>query len=1072
MKNTLLLLTTLICVSFLYAQNNTNNIPLTNEEFFTQAELVVEGNFIRVVATYDTKGNGKYEDCYRISAYKVNKIYKGKQYSKGDTIFIVDEGGILGEESRISGPEYASYYTPAIFSKNGINCGINEYSTSIFFLDDSDFPDDENSKYYLKKKFRYLSNGGMIVCGDIIAGLNDLVFRNRTDFYNYIMQFEGYRIPEPELIPEKQMGLFPDSVLHEIYRRGEAIMDSVRNASMKDTIQIDKKKVLQETKSPSDYNTLTLQLANTQVTNSGGKCYFEFDVMASSNNPNIYFSAALLYIMYDSDLAGANIVANNKVTVSKGAHFNNANDYQIFTHDYFPMVLSINIYPYFLSLNRVPLNNIPTVMMHFKIELLNSIVDASQFYISFLSKSYEGTHATYTLTSFAPYSGYDIYYDKTFLNSFLPNITTNMSSISKPAGIGEVLTIEGKNFGMQKGVVFFKAADNGGQTYLKGVQDQYIDSWSNSQIKVKVPSKVHNGYGGTQYIGTGGAGTGTVYIRTSAGDTCVSNTELQIPYSVWNDTTTISGNVEIQRVYLTRKVCEYDFLFILDPYFKTNPLRIDIIEKALRDWSALTGLKLALERDSTGSLVYVNIPFQDNIEGKYIITKKPSGAMGTINKINNVTINGFKYLYCDAGLNYAMNSHIAINDKPNLNPQPFTWNYDTLSSVIVPPGFVSFYQAFMHELGHILLLHHVNDALDLMYPMITSNVPIINLKPDDTPVFAVKQTVAASRAIPWPAGFVKVPKITIVGYNSPLICNFGGRTITLSSNYATGNLWEPGGATTQTIQVTSGGTYSLKNTDNICEIADTVSLTLSTLKASCNAIPVKCFGENNGSIITNLGNSTHPPFTYHWTGNGIDTTTQNLYNLTAGTYYLKLSNSAGCIKNDTVHVTQPEELFVYFSQTPTTYDATVVGGTPSYEYYWSYKLATQYQCPRISFPNLPSVPLSYEQPPCYLQLTVTDANGCQITGSPTKSIMMPESITHTTIEEITLYPNPTMGSFSISNITDATLYLYSMLGSHIKTFEHVSHNETIHIGNLSNGVYFLKIIDGNTIKNKKLILSK
>jgi len=47
-----------------------------------------------------------------------------------------------------------------------------------------------------------------------------------------------------------------------------------------------------------------------------------------------------------------------------------------------------------------------------------------------------------------------------------------------------------------------------------------------------------------------------------------------------------------------------------------------------------------------------------------------------------------------------------------------------------------------------------------------------------------------------------------------------------------------------------------------------------------------------------------------------------------------------------------------------------------------------------------------------------------------------------------------------------------MLGSHIKTFEHVSHNETINIGNLSNGVYFLKIIDGNTIKNEKLILSK
>jgi hypothetical protein len=359
--------------------------------------------------------------------------------------------------------------------------------------------------------------------------------------------------------------------------------------------------------------------------------------MASSNNPSIYFSSAVLYLMYDSDLAGANIVANNKVTVTKGTHFNNANDYQIFTYDYFPMLLLVNIHPNFFSLNRVPLNNIPTVMLHIKIELLQSIT-APQFYISFLNKSYEGTHATYTQMSFSPYSGYDIYYDKTFLNSFFPNITTNMSSISKPAGVGEVLTIEGENFGTNKGVVFFKAADDGGVKYLKGIHDRYIDSWSNTQIKVKVPSKVYYGYGGAQYIGTGGAGTGTLYIRTSSGDTCVSSNALQIPYSVYNDTTTINSNIEIERVYLTRKDCEYDFLFILDPYFKTNPLRVDIIEKALRDWSALTGLKLALERDINDSLVYVNTPIQNNIEGKYIITKKTSGVMGIINKINNIII--------------------------------------------------------------------------------------------------------------------------------------------------------------------------------------------------------------------------------------------------------------------------------------------------------------------------------------------------------------------------------------------------------------------------------------------------
>jgi hypothetical protein len=75
-------------------------------------------------------------------------------------------------------------------------------------------------------------------------------------------------------------------------------------------------------------------------------------------------------------------------------------------------------------------------------------------------------------------------------------------------------------------------------------------------------------------------------------------------------------------------------------------------------------------------------------------------------------------------------------------------------------------------------------------------------------------------------------------------------------------------------------------------------------------------------------------------------------------------------------------------------------------------------------------------------------------------------------KEIVLFPNPTAGSFTISNITDATVYLYTALSGHINTFEHVTNNETINISYLANGIYFLKIIEGNTIKNEKLILFK
>ena len=205
MKKTILLFTTLLCVVLLHAQNTENNnnnpynLPLSNEEFFEQAEIVFEGYFIKIVATYDATGNGKSEDCYRIFAYKVQKIYKGKQYATGDTIYITHPGGYLGMENntnKSNNYDNEGSYIPGVLSKNRINCAPKQSSPAIFFLVSSDFPDDKNSKYFSYEKYKYLE-GVMHICGNVIAGLNDLVFRQREDFYNYMNQFEKFTVPEP-----------------------------------------------------------------------------------------------------------------------------------------------------------------------------------------------------------------------------------------------------------------------------------------------------------------------------------------------------------------------------------------------------------------------------------------------------------------------------------------------------------------------------------------------------------------------------------------------------------------------------------------------------------------------------------------------------------------------------------------------------------------------------------------------------------------------------------------------------------------------------------------------------------
>jgi len=499
---------------------------------------------------------------------------------------------------------------------------------------------------------------------------------------------------------------------------------------------------------------------------------------------------------------------------------------------------------------------------------------------------------------------------------------------------------------------------------------------------------------------------------------------------------------------LARKECDYDFQFTLHSSYQNDTSKITVIETALRHWSKLSGLTLVLERDSQGNILFDSL-VNDN---KNFIRPDPFISVMSAKPIFGViTINNHSYIYRTTG------SHISINNIINF------WNYDTIGNSGI--GKISFYQAFMHELGHILLLGHVNNPSELMYNQIFANFPIINLTSTSTPVLAVRQTVEASRAIPWPAGFVKIPKITIVGDDSPLICN--GRSATLTSNHATGNLWSTG-ETSQSIHVYSSGKYWLNIPGSDCGLADTVSLTFSSLNATFNVTHPLCFGDNTGTIVTNP-TGTHQPFNFHWTGIGINTTAQNLFNLTAGTYNLQLSNSAGCMMNYPVTITQPAPLTVYFSQTPTTYEATVVGGTPPYSYQWSYEFVPLYQCPRVLFPNSPSILISYEKPPCFLQLTVTDANGCQVTGSPTRSKSM---LVGEENKEIVIYPNPTTGNVTISNISDASIFVYSAFGALVKTFEHVFNNDMINLSNFANGIYFLKIINENNIYHKQLLIIK
>ncbi|MCC7507537.1 MAG: T9SS type A sorting domain-containing protein, partial [Saprospiraceae bacterium] len=206
---------------------------------------------------------------------------------------------------------------------------------------------------------------------------------------------------------------------------------------------------------------------------------------------------------------------------------------------------------------------------------------------------------------------------------------------------------------------------------------------------------------------------------------------------------------------------------------------------------------------------------------------------------------------------------------------------------------------------------------------------------------------------------------------TPTVCGQATGSINLTVSGGTPGytyVWS-NGATTQDLANLSEGTYCVTITDaNGCTTTTCATVTCTppncNLTVSSAVTSVSCFGGNNGSIniITTGGTA---PLTYLWS-NGA--TTEDLNNLTAGTYCVTVTDANGCTASTCATVTQPTALTPVAIATATACNqstgsitVTVSGGTPGYTYQWANGATTA---------NLNNLP---EGTYC---VTVTDANGC------------------------------------------------------------------------------------------------
>jgi hypothetical protein len=218
-----------------------------------------------------------------------------------------------------------------------------------------------------------------------------------------------------------------------------------------------------------------------------------------------------------------------------------------------------------------------------------------------------------------------------------------------------------------------------------------------------------------------------------------------------------------------------------------------------------------------------------------------------------------------------------------------------------------------------------------------------------------------------------------------------------------------------------------------------VSITITT---STNN--VTCPGGNNGAaaIVTVTGGT--PPFTYAWSTLPIQTT-QAIFNLTAGTYIVTVTDNSGSTATSSVIISQPSAITIFTNTTNVTCygysngsaDAIAGGGTSPFTYSWN------------SFP-IQNTANATNLPAGSFIVTATDINGC----TASKSIIITQP------DPLNISTSAVNADCGIAN-GSATAFVTGGVGSYTYLWNTIpaQSNQTATV--LSDGTYSVTVTDGN-----------
>ncbi len=259
------------------------------------------------------------------------------------------------------------------------------------------------------------------------------------------------------------------------------------------------------------------------------------------------------------------------------------------------------------------------------------------------------------------------------------------------------LIIEGTGFGTTIGTIEFANSDSGGRSNITVDQATDFVSWTNTAIRVKIPSR---------------AGSGTVTVKTSSGATIGSAT-IQISYainSLYSSFRSFDSKTR-QRIKFTNRNDAGGYTIQLNTAsnFAFSDA-VPALERALDTWVCATGINWQIDKAGTdvafgndGNCVIVYEPFL------------PAGVLGITTSRYKASGNSS----CSLHNTVWYLKEFDIQFIPNESLGSFSWNYTEAAPQFTQYDFETI---ALHELGHAHGLGHVIDTDEIMHFSVQNGV--------------------------------------------------------------------------------------------------------------------------------------------------------------------------------------------------------------------------------------------------------------------------------------------------------------------------------------------------------------